>query len=201
MGRINNFLRVIINGHNKIRLKNKNFTLIANNCNGSLICHDLGIRYNSPFVNLYLEPKEFIKYLSNMEYYNNCDIKFIKEKDRDYPVGILDDIKIYFVHYNTNKEAEEKWNERKSRINLENLFVLMAERDECTMEDLIAFDNLSYENKIVFTHLPYDNIKSSFYIKGFENDKQVGECFRFKNRYTGKKYYDDFDYVSWFNKK
>ena len=55
----------------------------------------------------------------------------------------------------------------------------MAERDECTMEDLIAFDNLSYENKIVFTHLPYDNIKSSFYIKGFENDKQVGECFRF----------------------
>ena len=65
MGRINNFLRVIINGHNKIRLKNKNFTLIANNCNGSLICHDLGIRYNSPFVNLYLEPKHFIKYLSN----------------------------------------------------------------------------------------------------------------------------------------
>ena len=91
------------------------------------------------------------------------------------------------------------WIERSKRINLENIFILMTDRDGCTKEDLIEFDNLPYKNKVVFTHLPYDDINSAIYIKGFEEEKQVGMCFNFKNRYTGKKYYDDFDYVNWFN--
>ena len=81
------------------------------------------------------------------------------------------------------------------------MFVLMTDRDGCTKDDLIEFDNLPYKNKIVFTHVPYDDIKSAVYIKGFEKDNEVGMCFKFKNRFTGKKYYDDFDYVSWFNNK
>ena len=186
---------------NRIKLKNKNFTLIASNCNGCFICHDLNVRFNSPFVNLYLDARDFIKYLKNMEHYNNCELSFINKENIDYPVGMLDDIKLYFVHYESEEQARSKWIERSKRINLENLFILMADRDGCTKDDLIEFDNLPYKNKIVFTHVPYDDIKSAVYIKGFEKDNEVGMCFKFKNRFTGKKYYDDFDYVSWFNNK
>lgn len=49
----------------------------------------------------------------------------------------------------------------------------MTDRDGCTKEDLIEFDKLSYKNKIVFTHVPYDDIKSAVYIKGFEKDNEV----------------------------
>ena len=201
MGRINNILRKVVNMCNRIKLKNKNFTLIASNCNGCFICHDLNVRFNSPFVNLYLESRDFIKYIKNIEYYNKCEINFINDKSVDYPVGILDDIKLYFVHYESEEQARSKWIERSKRINLENLFILMTDRDVCTKDDLIEFDNLPYKNKIVFTHVPYDDIKSAVYIKGFEKDNEVGMCFKFKNRFTGKKYYDDFDYVSWFNNK
>ena len=30
----------------KKRLKNKDFSIIASNCNGALILHDLGVRFN-----------------------------------------------------------------------------------------------------------------------------------------------------------
>lgn len=63
MGIINNILRKGVNMHNRIKLKNKDFTLIASNCNGCLICHDLNVKFNSPFVNLYLESRDFIKYI------------------------------------------------------------------------------------------------------------------------------------------
>ena len=201
MGIINNILRKGVNMHNRIKLKNKDFTLIASNCNGCLICHDLNVKFNSPFVNLYLEPRDFIKYIKNIEYYNKCEINFINDKNVDYPVGTLGDIKLYFVHYESEEEARCKWIERRKRINLENLFVLMTDRDGCTKEDLIEFDKLPYKNKIVFTHVPYDDIKSAVYITRFEKDNEVGMCFKFKNRFTGKKYYDDFNYVSWFNNK
>lgn len=201
MGRVNNCLRKIISRYNQKKLKNKEFTLISSNCNGCLICHDLNVRFNSPFVNLYLEPKHFIKYLKNMEYYNECEINFVNDASVCYPIGMLDDIKLYFVHYESEEQARSKWIERSKRINLENLFILMTDRDGCTKDDLIEFDNLPYKNKIVFTHVPYDDIKSAVYIKGFERDNEVGMCFKFKNRFTGKKYYDDFDYVSWFNNK
>lgn len=198
---INGFFRKFINKYNRLRLSNNTFTLLSNNCNGCLICKDMNIRYNSPFVNLYLTPTDFIKYIKNIDHYNNLKLTFINVETKDYPVGVLGDIELNFVHYQNEQEAKEKWNERKTRINLDNLFILMTERDGCTMDDLIEFDNLSYKNKVVFTKLPYKNIKSSYYIKGFEKDKEVGLLFKFKNRYTGKKYYDDFDYVSWFNGK
>lgn len=200
MGRVNNYLRKVVNKYNQIRLKNKDFTLIASNCNGCLICHDLNLRFNSPFVNLYLDSRDFIKYLKNMEHYNNCELSFINKENIDYPVGMLDDIKLYFVHYESEEQARSKWIERSKRINLENMFILMTDRDGCTKDDLIEFDNLPYKNKIVFTHVPYDDIKSAVYIKGFEKDNEVGMCFKFKNRFTGKKYYDDFNYVKWFNR-
>ncbi len=57
-----------------------------------------------------------------------------------------------------------------------------------------------YPNKVVFTHKPYPELKSAFYIKGFENENEVGDLFTFSG-WNGEKYYDQFDYVSWFNQK
>lgn len=196
---INNFRRKRINSKNQSKLKNKDFSLIASNCNGSLILHDLGLRFNSPFVNLWIKPKDYIKMLSNLRQYMNADLTFVKEEGIDYPVGKINDVILYFQHYNSENEALEIWNKRKARINYENLFVMFTERDGCTYEDLKLFDELPFENKVVFTHKDYPEIKSSVYIKGFENQSELGFLFDFMPDKIGKKYYDQFDYVSWFN--
>ena len=86
-------------------------------------------------------------------------------------------------------------------MNYDDVFFLFSDRDGCTYEDLLAFDKLDTNNKIVFTHKPYPEIDSSFYIKGFENLDSVGNCFEIMPHHFVKKYYDQFDYVQWFNEE
>lgn len=76
----------------------------------------------------------------------------------------------------------------------------MANDRSYTNDDFKEFDALPIRNKIVFTHLPLENIKSSFYIPGFENERCVSLLMRFRNQYSGHKLYDYFDYVSFFNR-
>lgn len=199
MSIVNTYLRRFLNEQNKSRLINKDFSLICNNCNGAFICHDLGLRYNSPFVNLWIKPDDYIKMLYNLHYYLELELKFIDEDNVDYPIGMLGDIKIYFQHYSSCEEANEKWKLRIKRMNYNNLFILFVERDGCSFDNLLQFDNLSFPNKVAFTHVKYDNISSSFHIPGYESLGYVGNCYEFKFKLSGKKYYDYFDYVTWFN--
>jgi uncharacterized protein (DUF1919 family) len=199
MNRINWRLRKLINEKNRKKLTNTNFSLIASNCNGGFILHDLGMRFNSPFINLWIKPKDFIRILSDFREYMDAPLTFVKEDGIDYPIGKLLDAKIYFMHYESEAEAESKWKGRKQRIDYDNMFILFTDRDGCTYDDLLDFDRLPFKNKIVFTKRPYPDIKSAVYIKGFENQDSVGDCFAYMPKGFGKKYYDQFDYISWFN--
>ena len=42
------------------RLKNTNFSVISSNCNGAVMCHDLGIQFNSPTVNLSMNAEDYL---------------------------------------------------------------------------------------------------------------------------------------------
>ncbi len=194
---INKPFRFFRNRQFREKLTNTDFSLISSNCNGALILHDLGLRFNSPFVNLYLEPTDFVRFLANSKHYCDQPLQFIKTENH-YPVALLDDIKIHFMHYHSEQEAEEKWQSRMARVNWDNLFVMMTDRDGCTYEDLKAFEQLPYKNKVVFTCRSYPEFKSAFCIQGFEKQSQVGDLFAFEGL-LGKKYYDQFDYVQWFN--
>lgn len=196
--KINLYLReYFINRPNRKRLTNTNPTIIASNCNGGFIAHDLNLRFNSPFVNLFLTPKDFIRYLKNIEFYQQQNLTFV-QTEKAYPVAKLADITLYFMHYHSEQEAEQKWNERTKRMDLDNLFVMMTERDGCEYQDLIEFDALPFKNKVVFTHKNYPEIKSTVYIQGFENNAIIGDIFEYTGL-NGKRYYDQFDYVAWLN--
>lgn len=197
--------RAARNKKSRARLKSKDITIISSNCTGGVISHDLGLRFNSPFVNLAMRPKHFVKYLSNLDYYNSLDVNFPAELQSEcwggghYPIGVVGNAVIHFIHFSSCEEASRKWNERKARINKDRLFIIMSERDGCTEEDLFAFDALPFENKVVFTKLPYEDIKSSFYIPGFEKERYVGVVLSFKNIFSSKRIVDIFPFVDWFN--
>ena len=132
---INRLLRGSINAKNRARLTNSAPSVIASNCNGAFILHDLGLKFNSPFVNLYLEPRDFIRYLSNFEHYRQAELSFIST-DAPYPIGKLEDLTIHFMHYHSEDEARQKWIARTARIAPDNLFIMMTDRDGCTYQDL-----------------------------------------------------------------
>lgn len=184
----------------KRKLKNSNPTIISSNCNGGIIYHDLNLPFNSPTINLSIDTDDFIKFVSNMKYYLNQEIYEVKDKNYDFPCGMLDDIKIRFNHYDTFDEAVYKWHERKMRINWDNIYIMGIDGDKASYSSLKAFDNLPYKNKVIFTHRDYPEIKSSYKINGFEDKGEVGVLIYFKKKFFTRRYLDDFDYVSFLNK-
>ena len=195
---VNDALRYRINRLNRKKLNNRQMTLIASNCNGCLMLHDLDVRYNSPFVNLFITAEDYIRLLQNFECYMSMELQFPIKCETHYPIGYIGDVEIHFVHYRDTEEAQKKWNERKKRMDMSNSFVMFTDRDGCTVEHLQAFDKLPFTNKVVFTHDLYPEIKSSCYIAGFEDGDCVGNLHQYR-AWNGMRYYDTFDYVAWFN--
>ena len=184
----------------KRKLRNYNPTIISSNCNGGIIYHDLNLPFNSPTINLSMDTDDFIKLVSNMKYYLGQEIVEIEDKNHQFPCGMLDDIKIRFNHYDTFEEAVYKWNERKKRINWDNIYIMGIDGDKASYSSLKKFDKLPYKNKVIFTHRDYPEIKSSYKISGFEDKDEVGVLIYFKKRFFIRRYLDDFDYVSFLNK-
>lgn len=183
----------------KRRLKNKTATIISSNCNGEFIYYDMGLQFRTPTINLSFDMNDYIKFLENLSWYMEQEIQPYNDSRFNYPTGMLGDIEIRFNHYKTFEEAVEKWNERKKRIDWNNIYILAIDGDNCTYESMKRFDNLPYKNKVIFTHKVYPEIKSSYYIKGFENEKGVGVLISFKNKFFVRRYLDDFDYIAFLN--
>lgn len=194
------FLRLPRNLFNKKRLKNKNFSIFSCNCIGGVIYHELNLPFLSPTINLFFKANDFIKFISNLTFYLDCPLTQVFEEGISYPIGLLYDIRLYFVHYPTFEDAVSKWNIRKERVIFSNIYIIMVEREGCTYDNIVSFDKLPYEHKIIFTHKLYPEIKSSYYIPNSETYSQVRDLTSYIHRFTGTRYIDRFDYVHWLNK-
>lgn len=183
----------------KRRLKNKTPTIISSNCNGEYWYYDMGLKFLSPTINLSFDMNDYVKMLENLQWYMEQPIISFEDRRFDYPTGMLGDIEIRFNHYKTFEQAVEKWEERKKRIDWNNLFIIGIDGDNCTYDSIKRFDNLPYKNKVIFTHIPYPEIKSAYYIPGFEKEKGVGVLLYFKKQFWVRRYLDDFDYVNFLN--
>lgn len=53
----------------RIGLHNRNFSLISNNCWGGHIYDLYGLQYKTHTIGLLIPPKDYIKFLSNLEFY------------------------------------------------------------------------------------------------------------------------------------
>lgn len=185
----------------RLRLKNRTPSIIASNCVGTFIYHDLKLRFLSPTINLSFDMNDYVRFLENLPHYLDLEISPYDDPRFDYPCGMLGDVEIRFNHYKTFGEAVEKWNQRKKRIDWDNLFFFAIDGDNCTYDSLRRFDSLPYKNKVIFTHKPYPEFSSAFYLPGFEQDGQVHHITDFKKNGLIRRHMDRFDYVSFLNRK
>ena len=164
--------------------------------------HDLSLKFKSPTVNLFFRAEDFIKFCENLKYYLSIE-EFVECKDtkiigeRTYPVAYLDDLTLFLVHYRSVKEAQDKWNERKKRVNWDNIVILNTDREGMTNELKDRFEQLPYR-KVMFVNRPDETHKSSFYIRGYENQDSVG-IITDHDTWDGKRPIDQFDWVGFLN--
>ena len=180
------------------RLKNTDFTIISSNCGGTLIYYDMELPYLTPTVNLSIEMNDFVRMVENLEWYMGQEMVEVKGEN-SYPVGMLGDVRIQLVHYESFDEGFRKWEERKRRINWDNLFIIGTDRDGCTYETIRRFEQLPYKNKVIFTHVRYPEFSSAYHIKGFEDRNELGVITFYKKQFLKRRYLDDFDYVGFLN--
>lgn len=183
----------------RLRLKNRNATIISSNCNGEYMYYDMRLPFLTPTINLSFDMNDYVKLLENLRWYMDQPILPYSDDRFDFPCGMLADVEIRFNHYKTFEEAVAKWNERKKRIDWENLYVIAIDGDNCTEESLRRFDALPFKHKVIFTHCPRPDIKSAFYLKGFEDQAGVGVAIYFKKEFWIRRFMDEFDYVAFLN--
>lgn len=85
-----NWIKTIIKNKNeerhiiklRSRIKNTAPTIISNNCIAGIIYHNLGLKFFSPTINLYISGWDYILFVENLEDYLKCELieKKIVEK-------------------------------------------------------------------------------------------------------------------------
>ena len=83
-----------------------------------------------------------------------------KTKNKYYPIGLLDDIEIHFLHSKNNLDAQMKWNMRKERIDFNNLFFKFSDSHMIDSKDLLEFEKLPFKNEVIFVSKKYDGLNN-----------------------------------------
>ena len=138
--------------------------------------YDMNLPFLSPTVNIAMDMNDFVEMAENLPWYMEQQFEKIETPAGTCPAGLLGALRINFIHYDSFEEGVRKWEERKKRINWDNLFLVGTEKDGCTYETIRRFDCLPYKNKVIFTHVEYPEFSSAYYIRGFEEKEELGQC-------------------------
>ena len=196
------YIRRVIRFYYRNKLINTDFSLITNNCIGGIIYHDMHLQFLSPTINLYFDNEEFIRFCTYLDEYLSLAVEKCISIQKPFPVGVLHgshgDVHIYFMHYDSFEQAVAKWDERKERINYDNLYIIM-EAQKCSSAILAKFNDIPYANKVVLT----DEIQD------VANSFPIGDDFYGDSYWPGKlleypprglyRYMEQFDYVQFIN--
>jgi uncharacterized protein (DUF1919 family) len=146
-------------------LKNKSFSIISDNCWGGFVYQYFNLDFKSPFIGLFIFSNDYIRLVKNLRTYLSYPLEFIDSKDslyiqqmeehgtfNTYPIALLGDVEIHFLHYVNEGIARDKWDRRVKRVNFNNLIVKFCDRDLATDEHINEFLKLSYKRKICLTN-------------------------------------------------
>lgn len=161
----------------------------------------MGLRFDTPTINLNIPQKEFLSFVTHLREYIACEIKELHTSEYAYPIGILSiedrgNVHIHFMHYTTFREAKKKWEERKARIHWNNVFVLL-EGPFFDKEIIDACVHVEYPLAVMGPQNAEFECRYPFYC-GFKwyNDWYPGKSLDYKHLFGLKRYLDDFDYIS-----
>ncbi len=192
--RLRNIRLHFLRGYYHILSNRGGKSLFCNNCTGAVVLHEYHQRFDTPTVNLFLMPDDYIEFLRDLKTYSQCQLEDVTG-DSSYPIGRLaGKVTIHFLHYPSFVEAERCWKRRCNRIHWDKLYVSLVESDGCTYEHLKQFDALPYPHKVALVHRPYSEIKCAFPLTHASHNGKLRQVLGYYG-WFGKRYYDEFDWL------
>ncbi len=150
-----------------IQLVENPITIISDDCWGGEVYHALSLPFSSPTININWKQEEYIKFISDLPYYLQQPLRCGREANLEtgkYPIGLLgeDDrqVQMELIHNISFDEAGQQWERRRTRINLDNIFVKFGLNKIDNWESYMnIFNGLQYK-KICF--FPYVRDKEGY---------------------------------------
>ena len=189
------------------RNRNRDFTIISQNCMGGLIYHDLGLQFKTPTIDLVIRGENFIRLVENLQEVLSVPAVPGRERipgENPYPTIRASDVEVCGFHYPTCAEACEAWNRRRERVNLNNVFVIAnawdMDDDPALMEKLVRASDYK---TIVFSDKEYSfpgcfHLPGGFWKRDAEGLLHPNPMDFIPGSY--KRYFEEFfDFVDWLN--
>lgn len=187
----------------RLGLKNRDYTLICNNCYGGVMSRDWGLPYNSPTCGLYFFAADYLKFINDLPKYLSAEVEPMEYEEspyceellkrypkRDIVIGKLIDVTLVFVHYPTFEEAKKKWERRAKRVNYENMVVKFNDQNLFAPEHFEMFMALPFAHKLFFTANPaYIGQPGVVYFPEYKNDGYVVDDIKPSRRHFSLKKY------------
>lgn len=169
----------------KKEFKQSKISLIAQQCIGGVIYHDMEMQFLSPTINLYFESKDFIKFIENIKYYIDLPIKIVEENEKI--IGYLDDVKIIFLHYSSIEEAKTKWEERKKRILWDKIFIICTDRDGFNEDCFKRLKKIKYPKALITRNTKWKDEEFVIYLEQYKNEEYVPDTIPKREFYKSNK--------------
>lgn len=154
------------------------------------------MQFLSPTVNLWMSPEDYIRLAENMKAYLKLPLED-GQKEENYPVGLVGDIKLHCIHYATFADAKEKWESRCKRVDWDRIVMTMTDQNGCTRELAEKFDALPFPKIFLTSNEKYSDLKcavymdSSMYKENHSGRTLVDDAFLFDGL-SGKRNYEKF---------
>jgi len=185
----------------KSRVKNPAPSIISCDCFGTFIYHNLGMQFNSPTINLTIEAFDFIFFVKNLKGCLDAELKEEKS-DKPYPCGYIEyngrKIIVNFVHYDSFESAKLSWDERKTRVDYSNIYIVIdtLSPDKELFDEFLTIEN---DHKLFISNVKFDSPYSVVPRIYKKKTAKPGLILLYKSRWAAKRWMDDIDYVNFIN--
>ena len=182
-----------------IRIKEARFSILSETCYAGILYNTLCMEVLSPFKNLWVARKDYFRILADLPHYMSLSPVLWKPSDYaarpydqpGYPILRLDgDILLNCNHYSDPDDAISKWNERRRKINYQNILATFFAEDRGAEEEFYQLPVLG--RRLCFTPYPSD-LPDSAYVP-----EEGGEYSFTGQHRTGKPYNTLIDIYSLF---
>jgi uncharacterized protein (DUF1919 family) len=186
---------------NRLGLKDRDFSILSNDCWAEELYLDWGLACRTPFRGLGMAAPYFLRFVSDLPRYLQAPLEFIPEsrhkvvnrlrREYGWPIGLLGgDLEIYFLYYHNEEDARRTWEEGCRSINPKRIAVkFTVDKDGSVPEFAEQFSRLPFERKLLLTKLDYPEIPCAVRVSRYVTDGAL--MFRRSLR--------DFDCTHWLN--
>ena len=127
-------------------------SILSNNCAAGRMLHDLGLRLDTPTINLWMTFADYLTLAEGLPGSLAGELRDVHDADERNPVADLRvagrSVRLHFLHVETFADARADWERRRGRVDLARLFLVATDNSDATPGELDRFKALPYPKKM-----------------------------------------------------